>query len=68
VLAEFQAAFEQHLEHVALDRPAGERAALRELVVDPGAVPRQRVSLVPAPFLHPKLEVIHGSRISCRVT
>ena len=57
VLAELQAAVEQHLEHVAVHRPAAEGAAARELVVDARAVPGQRVALVPAPLLRPELEV-----------
>ena len=51
VLAELQAVFCEHLEHVAVDRPARESPPARELVVDPGAVVRQRVALVPAPLL-----------------
>ena len=54
VLAELEASLEQHLEHVAVDRPAGERAPARELVVDARAVPGQRVALVPAPLLQPR--------------
>ena len=45
----------KRLEHVALDRPAHEGTALRELVVDRETVPRQRVALVPAPLLEVEL-------------
>ena len=62
MLAELEAAVGEHLEHVAVDRPARESAALRELVVDAGAVPGQRVALVPAPLLRPQLEVVHAAQ------
>ena len=43
----------QRLQDVAVDRPARERLAPRELVVDLRPVPGQRRALVPAPLLQP---------------
>ena len=40
-----------------MHRPARERAAAHQLIVDAGAVPGQRVALIPAPFLRPQLEL-----------
>ena len=51
----------QRLQHVALHRPAHERLAPQELPVDPRAVPRQRVALVPAPLLRPQLRAWRAS-------
>ena len=54
--ADLEPALAQRLEHVAVQRPADERLPAHELPMDPRAVPRQRVALVPAPLLHPQLE------------
>ena len=59
VLADLEPALAKRLEHVAVHGPAAERAPPRELAVDPRAVPRQRVALVPAPLLPPELCVAH---------
>ena len=61
-LPHHQPALAQRLEHVALDRPAGERAPACHLAVDGQAIPRQRVALVPAPLLQPQLGpgAVHG--------
>ena len=56
VLAELQPPLLEHLEDVAVDGPAAERPAARELVVDARPVPGQGVALVPAPFLRPELD------------
>ena len=63
VLAQLQPALAQQLEHVAVQRPAAERAPAGELGVDARAVPRQRVALVVAPLLRPQLDVrgIHAA-------
>ena len=57
VRAELEPPLLQHLEHVALHRPAAERLAARELQMDARAVPGQRVALVPAPLLRPQLQL-----------
>ena len=57
VLAHLEPPVAERLEHVAVDRPAGERAPPRQLAVDCEPVPGQRIALVPAPFLPPEPEI-----------
>ena len=70
VRADLEPPLAQHLQHVAVHRPAAERAAAGELRVDADAVPGQRVALVPAPLLQPQLEVrgIHRRRQYARAS